>query len=116
MTLPSKDSTDGVWIKWHQDLMAKYVRFWNKSEALPRVNRIFLAIWKKNGSFSANTANLRAYLKANDLSLDSPIDFAFNVADEIQNKIVMVLGIGLGIAIFAWLLLKKGEKMLEEAL
>jgi hypothetical protein len=104
---PSVKSNCSEWIQWHKDLKSVF----GKKTA----NSIFIAFWKKRGSTSANTNELRTYAKDQGFSivggtLSGVVDSAYDVFDSFGDIfkvgkiatisiIIIVIG-GLGMLIF----------------
>ena len=106
-SMPTLKSVDTDWIKWVDYLMATYGR------ALG--TQIFMGVWTKRGSQSANTYKLRSVLKNYGIEVDESVfDKINDVGHGIQNfgsgvfkvgKTVLIVGagviaVGLALAIF----------------
>jgi hypothetical protein len=61
--IPNKSSTGTDWQNWYSELYSAL--------GVKVANQLFLSAWKNRSSSSANTADLRAYLKKYGVSLET---------------------------------------------
>ncbi len=84
--IPSKSSTDGVWIQWHKELKSNF----GKKVA----NSLWSKAWTKRGSDSANTNTLRSYMEDNGVKVETStvaalIDSGYDILDNIGDVFTM---------------------------
>jgi hypothetical protein len=63
--IPTKASSDAVWMDWHKILKSNFGR--------KTANHLFTLAWEKGGSSAANTVSLRSYATDNKLEIDANI-------------------------------------------
>lgn len=96
--IPNRSSQGQEWLQWHKDLKSRYGK--------KRANSIFIRAWGLRGkeNSSANTSQLRDYLKGQGIQLEtstisSLYDAAADVGDFFGDIFVVgkYIGIGLGV-------------------
>jgi hypothetical protein len=93
---PTGKSTAGDWINFHESLTSVI----GKKNA----NEVFKSYWSKLGNNSANTGELRNYLKDNGINLESGnyigniVDFSYDIGDSFSSFLSTTKYVAFGIA------------------
>jgi hypothetical protein len=86
LNVPTKASTDGVWIEWHKELKSRL----GKKVA----NSIWQFTWTARGSNGANSHDLRTYMEDNGIKVEtdtvaSIVDTSYDIVDAIGSVFTM---------------------------
>lgn len=105
--IPTKSSNESQWIEWHKAL--------NSSFGKKQANALFVKAWRYRGTSSANTLELRNYLKKQGITIDASVfddivDIGGGIADTFTGifnfgkyttyAVVGIVVIGAGMIVF----------------
>ena len=94
--IPKYNSKSEDWIQWHKDLRQNF----GKKIA----NSLWIKAWRIRGNSSANTSDLRKYLKGEGIKIDegawdTVVDFGVGVSDAFGTVFQVTKFVGIGLAV-----------------